>query len=85
MLTDTAASKQLLELSHQLVNAADKELWDDVSLLQQRVHELLQASDALQVYARNTLEQVLAAINTAMDMTVRRRDEIHALVKILSK
>jgi superfamily I DNA/RNA helicase len=82
---DPAASTHLLALSEQLVKAADTEQWDEVSQLQQRVHELLEVSDVLQVYARNTLEQVLTAINTAMDMTVRRRDEIHDLVTILSK
>jgi leucyl aminopeptidase (aminopeptidase T) len=79
------ASSKLLALSDQLVRAADDENWEEVSRLQKTIHELVQARDALKIYARKTLELVRDAIDEATRSTITRRDEIYTLVQVLSK
>lgn len=79
------ASTNLLALSEKLVVAADHERWEEVSQLQVMIHEAVVARDALKIYARNTLEQVQTAVNTARDAAIQRRDQIGALVSVLSR
>jgi tryptophan 2,3-dioxygenase len=79
------ASQHLLSLSEKLVTAADCEQWEEVTRLQKIIHESLEARDALKIYARKTLELVQEAIQKATESTMQRRDEIKALVHILSQ